>query len=493
MDQASKVEEVVNALDKLPTLPGIAMKILEVVRDKEASLKQIADTISNDPSLSAEILKAINSPFYGLSKKVTSVHHAVNLLGISTIKSLALSFSLIKNFRNRESGEFDHTKYWKDSLIGAVSTKLIAEKVAPEFAEDCFFLGLLQNIGTLTLVNSMPKQYNLVMAEISNDGYQDHEAEKQIFGVDHMEVGAYLARSWGLPETFSAPIGYHHQPETLSTDDVDIQMYTRIVHLSSLIIELFNSREMSLSLGVLEHWTQKYAFTDKLNVCQLGSAINQKTQPLFALFDIEIKEEIDYDELINAAKIELANLSQDLINDLLQKRCEIESLRQQVDRDSMTQLNNHQRFKDLLDQEISRSERYNAPLSVIITDIDHFKSVNDTFGHPAGDKVIKTIADRLKQGLRESDHIARYGGEEFAIILTETALNDALLVAERLRESIESLKIIYEDQAINVTMSFGLAAFPVGGSISREELVKSADTALYEAKGQGRNRCCVCE
>ena len=378
-------------------------------------------------------------------------------------------------------------------MIGAVSTKLIAEKVAPEFAEDCFFLGLLQNIGTLTLVNSMPKQYNLVMAEISKDGYQDHEAEKQIFGVDHMEVGAYLARSWGLPETFSAPIGYHHQPETLSTDDVDIQMYTRIVHLSSLIIELFNSREMSLSLGVLEHWTQKYAFTDKLNVCQLGSAINQKTQPLFALFDIEIKEEIDYDELINAAKIELANLSQDLINDILQKRCEIESLRQQVDRDSMTQLNNHQRFKDLLDQEISRSERYNAPLSVIITDIDHFKSVNDTFGHPAGDKVIKTIADRLKQGLRESDHIARYGGEEFAIILTETALNDALLVAERLRESIEALKIIYDDQAINVTMSFGLAAFPVGGSISREELVKSADTALYEAKGQGRNQCCVCE
>jgi diguanylate cyclase (GGDEF)-like protein len=250
---------------------------------------------------------------------------------------------------------------------------------------------------------------------------------------------------------------------------------------------------MSLSLGVLEHWTKKYDFADKLDICQLGSAINQKTQPLFTLFDIEIKEEVDYDGLINAAKIELANLSQDLINDLLQKRGEIESLRQQVDRDSMTQLNNHQRFKDLLDQEISRSERYNAPLSVIITDIDHFKSVNDTFGHPAGDKVIKAVADRLKQGLRESDHIARYGGEEFAIILTETALNDALIVAERLRESIESLKIVYEDQDINVTMSFGLAAFPVGDSITREEIVKNADAALYRAKEQGRNRCCSFE
>lgn len=493
MGETKNVQEIIKGLDKLPTLPGIAVKILEVVRDKDATLKQIADTISNDPSLSAEILKAINSPLYGLSRKVTSVQHAINLLGINTIKSLALSFSLVKNIRKRESDEFDHTKYWKDSLIGAASTELIAKKVAPQSADDCFIMGLLQNIGTLTLANSVPKQYNLVVSKISNDGYYDHEAEKQVFGADHMEVGEYLLSAWGLPASFSVPIGYHHQPENLDTDDPDIQMHTRILHLSSLIIEMLNSQEMSLSLGVLEHWIKAYEFVDKLDISEMGPAISEKTQPLFELFDLEIEEEIDYDGLINAAKVELADLSQSLINDLLQKRSEIELLREQVDRDSMTQLNNHQRFKELLDQEISRSERYGSPLSVIITDIDHFKSVNDTYGHPAGDKVIKAVAERLTQGLRESDHIARYGGEEFAMILTETALDDALIVAERLRKSIESLEINYENRDLNVTMSFGLASLPVGGAIPREKIVKGADTALYKAKEQGRNRCCVSE
>lgn len=493
MGKASKVEELVKGLDKLPTLPGVAMKILELVRNKESSLKQIADAISNDPSLSAEILKATNSPFYGLPKKVTSIQHAVNLLGINTIKSLALGFSLVKNFRNKKPGEFDYGKYWKDSLIGAMSAKLLAEKTAPEAKEDFFILGLLQNIGTLTLVNCMPRQYNLVMTKILKDGYHDHEAEKQIIGVDHMEVGEYLSKSWGLPDSFSAPIGWHHQPDKLDTNDENLKKYTRILHLSSLIIEMFNSSEIGLSLGFLKHWTQRYDFFDKLDIDDLGSAINQNVQPLFALFDLEIKEKIDYDELIKAANSELANLSQNLIKDLLQKRSEIELLRQQVDRDSMTQLYNHQRFKDLLDQEITRSKRYHSPLSVLITDIDHFKSVNDTFGHPAGDAVIKAVADGLRQGLRQSDQVARYGGEEFAVILTETPMDGALIVADRLRESIESLKINHDGRDIRVTMSFGLASFEAGGSISREEIIRRADAALYKAKNQGRNRCCVFE
>jgi diguanylate cyclase (GGDEF)-like protein len=363
----------------------------------------------------------------------------------------------------------------------------------PEFSEDCFFLGLLKNIGTLILVSTKPREYNLVMSEINNNGYNYHEAETHIFGLNHMEVGEYIAKSWGLPDTFSVPIGYHHHPEKLLTNDSDIQIFTRILHLSSLIIELFNAAEINSQLGVLDHWIKAYNFADKINIYDLMFAISQKTQHLFSVFDIDIKEEIDYDQVLNAAKIELANLSNELINDLLQKRGEIESLRQQVGRDSMTQLNNHQRFNDLLDQEISRSIRYKAPLSVIIADIDFFKSINDTFGHLAGDMVIKAVGESLKKELRESDHIARYGGEEFAVILPETSLKGSLKVAERLRVAIESLKVVYENKKINFTMSFGVAELSINANISRKELIKNADSALYRAKQQGRNRCCFLE
>ena len=470
MDETIKIEEVVKGLEKLPTLPGIAVKILEAVRNAETSLKEIADILSADLSLSAEVLKAINSPFYGLRTKVTSVHHAVNMLGLSSVKSLALSFSLVKNFRSKETGGFNHTNFWKDSLIGAVSAKVMAEKVLPNLADDAFFLGLLQNIGILTLADMMPNQYSLVVSEINNDGYTCHEAEVQILGFNHMEIGQYLTKSWGLPDTFYIPIGYHHRPEKLDTDSSEIQALTKLLHLSSLFIELFNSSDMSLNLALINHWMKTYGFSEKIDSEEMGAIINQQTQHLFTLFDIEVKLDKDYDELLEAAKVELANLSKDLINDLLEKRREIESLRQQIDRDSMTQLINHQSFKERLEQEISRAERHKTSLSIIMADIDLFKSVNDTYGHLAGDKVIKTVADCLRRQLREYDQIARYGGEEFGFILPETQLNDALKVAERLRKRVESLRVEYEGENIPLTMSFGVAALQPKDDISREEL-----------------------
>jgi diguanylate cyclase (GGDEF)-like protein len=308
-----------------------------------------------------------------------------------------------------------------------------------------------------------------------------------------MEIGEYLMKLWGLPDTFCTSIGYHHRPGELSTTDSDIQMLTKILHLSAQFIEFFNSSTMSLNLGLIDHLVNNYGFSDKINVNEMGHAINRQTQHSFALFNIDLDEDKNYDELLDAAQAELANLSKDLLNELLEKRCEIDSLKRQVAQDSMTKLINHQHFNELLEQEISRSERYNRPLAIIIADIDHFKSINDTFGHPVGDYVIKTVADSLRSELRESDHVARYGGDEFAVILPETPLDNALAAAEKLRETIESLKVVCDNKDIFVTMSFGVSTIPITHKISRDELKKRADTALYEAKKQGRNRCCIFE
>jgi diguanylate cyclase (GGDEF)-like protein len=127
---------------------------------------------------------------------------------------------------------------------------------------------------------------------------------------------------------------------------------------------------------------------------------------------------------------------------------------------------------------------------VILADIDHFKKVNDNFGHQAGDHALKAVAVSLKKGVRDSDYLARYGGEEFAIILPEANIDNAFLVAERLRENIRSLNITYRENNIDLTMSFGVACTPSTQSISSDSLIKMADDALYTAKKQGRNRCC---
>jgi diguanylate cyclase len=157
----------------------------------------------------------------------------------------------------------------------------------------------------------------------------------------------------------------------------------------------------------------------------------------------------------------------------------------------MTQLHNYKAFCETLNQEISRAARYKNQLSLVIADIDFFKKINDGFGHPAGDQVLKAVSQNLKTGLRDSDFIARYGGEEFAIILPETKLEDALHVAERLRQSVKALEIAYGSHRLRVTMSFGVASFQQVPKPSFDQFVKLADDALYRSKKQGRDRCSI--
>jgi diguanylate cyclase (GGDEF)-like protein len=126
-----------------------------------------------------------------------------------------------------------------------------------------------------------------------------------------------------------------------------------------------------------------------------------------------------------------------------------------------------------------------------MVDLDHFKKVNDTMGHLAGDYVLKETAELLKKSLRKSDVAARYGGEEFAVLLPETPQEGAFILAERIREKLASTCFNYGEQAIYVTMSIGIAAYSHKTDSSNADLIKKADTALYRAKEGGRNRCCL--
>jgi diguanylate cyclase (GGDEF)-like protein len=187
----------------------------------------------------------------------------------------------------------------------------------------------------------------------------------------------------------------------------------------------------------------------------------------------------------------VAKLSFEMINELLEKNKEIQFLREQTNLDGMTSILNYKGFCEAFGRELSRAERYKSPLSLIFADIDYFKNVNDTFGHQAGDHALKAVAVCLKKGIRESDILARYGGEEFALILPETDIDSALLVAERLREAIQSQQISFKDKTIAVTMSFGVACLPSNQNLSSDNFIKLADDALYKAKRKGRNSCCT--
>lgn len=175
-----------------------------------------------------------------------------------------------------------------------------------------------------------------------------------------------------------------------------------------------------------------------------------------------------------------------LVSSVMTRAERYRTLRNFMIRDSLTGLLNHTKLKEQLDSELARAIRHNRPLAFAMVDIDHFKSVNDTYGHPTGDRVIKSIARLLKQRLRQEDFVGRYGGEEFAIIMPDTDGPAAIQVLDRIREAFAQIRQRNGDTEFSVTFSSGVAAYP--GYAKASELGNAADQALYRAKREGRNR-----
>ena len=202
-----------------------------------------------------------------------------------------------------------------------------------------------------------------------------------------------------------------------------------------------------------------------------------------------------YNELELNARIYALLRTKALQDELRMKNRQLEELLHKVNymaiTDALTGLYNRRRFHDVLNSEFERARRYTTSFSLVMLDIDHFKRVNDVFGHSAGDNVLKEVASILKNSIREIDTASRYGGEEFMVILPNTARENALVVAERIRLMIGQHAFGGIDR--HITVSIGISGMPDAKVESEEKLIRCADFALYRAKQLGRNRTVTVE
>ncbi len=207
-------------------------------------------------------------------------------------------------------------------------------------------------------------------------------------------------------------------------------------------------------------------------------------RPLYLISHIQdITERKQAEDALRQAKAELEAKNQELYQAYVREQLLART-------DTLTGANNRRYFFEVAVHEFNAAVRYGHPLSAIMFDIDHFKKLNDTYGHRVGDEMLRSLAQLTRQHLRDADILARYGGEEFVILLPYTRLTQAYLVAERIREKVSAFRLVVNGAEVGITLSLGVAEFG-SETDSLDKLIQHADQAMYEAKSGGRNRTLV--
>ncbi len=220
---------------------------------------------------------------------------------------------------------------------------------------------------------------------------------------------------------------------------------------------------------------------------QLKSTVSDRLDVINQHFEKYQKSDHDHFDQSQKQIKALNQRLQDMEKESAELRQSAKESRELALKDALTGIWNRQALNENLEKEFTRWQRYQKPLSLVVWDIDFFKRVNDNYGHAAGDKVLKTIARIFMQATRDADFISRFGGEEFVGVFPETRLEDALSLANKIREKIETSKFHYENKPVPITASAGLATFRPNDTI--DDVFKRADAALYRSKESGRNRC----
>jgi diguanylate cyclase (GGDEF)-like protein len=190
-------------------------------------------------------------------------------------------------------------------------------------------------------------------------------------------------------------------------------------------------------------------------------------------------------EELNNYVLRLEELNKQLSHKNVQLNEVMKNLHVNAMTDPLTGLANRRHMTEKIHEEINRFSRTERLFSLILADVDYFKKINDDFGHECGDYILKSVAETMRANIRKHDSLARWGGEEFLFLLPETNLEGSLIIAEKLRKIVEESKIFYEDNKINITMTFGVASFSQSNGMDGS--IKKADIALYKGKERGRN------
>lgn len=485
------------AKPKVPSKAPLSLIALQIVRESlapEASLPELAKLALSDPGFALRIIAVVNSPAFGMQRHVSDVKQAVSMVGIRGLRSIGMSLALSDMVPLGDAGR----TLLGNSLRRAVAAQLLAGQLGQKEVDEYFTIGLFLEVGLL----SRAREDLTGAAEVARlPALHRIMHERAAGALDHPAAGAALAATFMLPAHVEAAVLQHHN------DAPPQALPARIAWAAERVAAIWEGGDAVLN---------RKGALDAISVLGLSAdqaqAVLQNLPELVVAaamaFDRDVGPQQSVEAIlvdVNRSLLEMTQNYDAAVRRLETLLAEKEQLGKQLQEantqltrlastDALTGLANKRALEEALLRDLSRAERDQTWLTIVISDIDFFKKVNDTYGHLTGDEVLRQVGRLFGSKLRGGDLAARYGGEEFLLILPGSNLVGGKIAAERLRKGIEELVIAGPNGPFNVTSSFGVASVCGPGCNGKiKELIARADAALYSAKHSGRNRVVTAE
>ncbi len=477
----------------VPTLDALVLDILRIADDPDASIQDLIGVVSRDLGMASQVMRISNSAAFGFRGRVADIHRAGMLIGTRGLRAIVLGAGLIAA-SDGSAGPVDDHKLWTRSVVAAVVAREYATAACTPDADECFTAGLLGHVGKL----AMADVHGFAEAVAAGDGWPRRDDEVEFCGVSSDEVTFELLLSWGLPRHLADSIRHKNDPSRSQDNGGRLARVARLADDAAAAICARYTGPPE-AMNVLYDSASRCLGLTPDSVDDLIVSVTPVAADVVAAFQlrpideraVEITIERARAALIDESSIAAARIAEDSrrIHEL---ELENERLERLSSIDGLTGIANRRTFDGFMAHAYDNANASDSAVSgsILVIDIDHFKKVNDCFGHNIGDEVLAEVARRIGYATRQEDLCARIGGEEFAAVLLGRSPAAAIEVAERIRAVVADSPVETLAGPVSVTVSVGLASCSDICAVGILDLSKQADAAMYRAKQSGRNRVC---
>lgn len=486
----AEVLEQILSCPTLPTLPAVAVRVVELTQRKDTPVEELAKVIQSDQALSLKVLKTVNSSFYGLRQRCTTINQSLVMLGLSTIKSLALGFSLVGTVNTAAGSTFDLVTYWRRGVYTAVAAKSIADAAHKSAADEAFLGGLLQDVGMMAMHQALYERYDRVVTA-AGDHRRLARLELVEFELQHSDIGAMLAERWRLPGELVLPVKYHERPTASPGDHAEI---VRCVGLGNMAHDVLTDSEPGPAIARYRAHAKMWFELDEAASDELLARIALASREMSGLFRLDTGAAADVEAVLAKARGGSAAANSEpgapahglSLVGLVTDSDRVDPLTGALGRDECLRLGDDLFF-------VAQAQA--RPLAVLVIALDRFAGLVASHGVDAGDAaLVETVTLLGERFERKGGIVGRVGDDAMIVILPGQSRADAVHVASGLRADVETESarwgLARGPGPASITISVGIAAYEPGPNAPFRKLAQlhaAATRAAQAAATSGGN------